>query len=214
MRSIKALELINNGRIEELKAALQDEIYQEQLAATPDAKKRYAAMKKYFTYTNHDGEYAQKPCIVKFEGDNYISFCNTWSLALTKEDCGEIELFDNAEGKYPDVCKLPRFDGIKKKIDFNRVIAEAKSLGYKLSKNEVGPRFKFLMLYDGTYYKIGLIDATYSIIDDGEIPMVYHPDGKKQPLTIQTSIGICMIMPVYMHSGEPDESHIIIKAII
>ena len=28
--------------------------------------------------------------------------------------------------------------------------------------------------------------------------MVYHPDGKRKPITIQTSIGICMIMPVFI----------------
>lgn len=33
---------------------------------------------------------------------------------------------------------------------------------------------------------------------NGEPAMVYHPDSKRQPLTIQTSVGICVIMPVYI----------------
>lgn len=202
--------MINNGQIEELKAKLQDDIYQESLKFKPNEKKRYIAMKKYFSYVNQTRECLQKPCEVEFEGKEYISFTNSWSLVLTTEDCGDMEKFDKSRGKYPDVCRLIRFDGIKKKIDFNKVIAEAKSKGYRLNKSEVNHTFKYLMLYDGTYYKIGLIDASYKIIDDGEVAITYHPDGERMPLTIQTDIGICMVMPVKFE-GEPDDSRVIIE---
>ena len=66
------------------------------------------------------------------------------------------------------------------------------------------------MRYDGTYYKIGLLESTFALIDDGEPAMVYHPDGKRQPLTIQTSIGICVIMPVYIESDSDVEAERII----
>lgn len=211
MRNIKALELLNKGKIDELRAALEDEVYQDSLKGNASAKKRYTAMKRYFGYTNSSRECLTKPCLVDFEGKRYTSFTNSWSLALTLENTGEIELFDTELGKYPDIGRLLRFDGVKKKIDFNKVIAEAKSKGYKLNKKEVGAGFNYLMLYDGTYYKIGLIDATYGIIDDGEPAMTYHPDGEKMPLTIQNELGICVIMPVFMHDGEPDESHVIIE---
>lgn len=46
MRSIKALEMLKKGQLEELKSALQDDIYQDSLKKKPNAKKRYAAMKK------------------------------------------------------------------------------------------------------------------------------------------------------------------------
>lgn len=211
MNARKVLELLNSNRIDELRLKVEEEIYEEALKGKPGAKKRYTAMKKYFGYTNQSRECLQKPCKIRFEGEDYISFTNSWSLILTKEDCGEIELFNEETGKYPDVGRLLRFDGIKKKIDFIDVIAEAKSKGYKLNKTEVGPGFKYLMLYDGTYYKIGLIDISFSIIDDGEIALTYHPDGEKMPMTIQTGLGICMIMPVFMHDGEPDESHVVIE---
>ena len=214
MRSIKALELIKKGKIEELQSMLEDEVYQETLKRKPDAKKRYMAMKKYFSYTNSARECLQKPCVVDFEDKTYTSFTNSWSLVLTTEPTGEIELFDKENLKYPDVGRLLRFDGVKKKIDFNAVIAAAKSKGYKLNRTEVGAGFKYLMLYDGTYYKIGLIDISHAIINTGEPALTYHPDGEKMPLTIQTDLGICMIMPVFMHDGEPDESHIIIEAVI
>ena len=209
MNNLKALELLESNRIEELRKTLQDEVYEENLKRKPGAKKRYGAMKRYFKYHKSVRECLEKPCKVKYEGNDYISFCNAWSLALTKEDCGEIELFNEENGKYPDVCRLLQFDGIKKKIDFRDVMAQAKSLGYRLNKSEVDGRFKYLMLYDGTYYKIGLIDITWSIIDDGEITITYHPDGERMPLTIQTSLGFAMIMPVKFE-GEPDEDKVVI----
>ena len=210
MDSRKVLDMLESNRIEELRKQLQDDIYEKALKTKSGAKQRYAAMKRYFKYHVSARECLQKPCKIKFEGDDYISFTNSWSLVLTKEDCGEIELFNEENAKYPDVGRLIRFDGIKKKIDFTDVIAQAKALGYRLNKAEVDSRFKYLMLYDGTYYKIGLIDASWSIIDDGNIALTYHPDGERMPMTIQTSLGMTMIMPVKF-DGEPDEEKIIIE---
>ena len=48
MRTVRILEMLNAGKLDELKAELKDEIYQESLKNKPNAKKRYAAMKKYF----------------------------------------------------------------------------------------------------------------------------------------------------------------------
>ena len=68
MRSIKALELLNNGTIEELSSALQDDIYQDSLKSNSSAKKRYAAMKRYFTYRDNDRVAFQKPGEVEIDG--------------------------------------------------------------------------------------------------------------------------------------------------
>lgn len=212
MRSLKVLEMINNGRIDELKTQLQEWIYLDSLKTRPGEKKRYTTMKKYFNYhSDTSRECLTKPCVVEFENRNYTSFTNSWSLILTTESSGEIELFDTDNGEYPDVIRLLRFDGIKKKIDFNKVIAEAKSKGYRLTKSEVGAGFKYLILYDGTYYKIGLLDISYGIIDNGGEAMTYHPDGARMPLTIQTDIGFCLIMPVFMHNGKPSDNTIVVE---
>ena len=101
MRSIKVLGMINEGRIEELKAALRDEIYQESLKKKPNAKRRYSAMKKYFGYTDSVREVCQKPCVIEFDGEEYTSFTNSYTLVLTKEPTGEIELFNQDNGRYP-----------------------------------------------------------------------------------------------------------------
>lgn len=196
MRNVEVLKMIDENRIDELKGKLRDEIYAEALNSKTGAKKRYMAMKKYFTYTTHAREAMEKPCTVKFNGKDYISFCNSYSLALTTESCGEIEQFTDVE-RYPDVVRLINFDGKKTTIDFKKVIAEAKAAGYKINRNEIsGYKFKYLMRYKKSYFKIGLLDATYSIIDDGEPAVVYSQASEKTPLTIETSIGVCMVMPI------------------
>lgn len=209
MKNTKVLELLNTGKIEELKQALADEIYAESIKSKSGAKKRYSAMKKYFGYHGSAREILQRPCEIEFEGKSYISFCNSYSLALTTESCGEINMVEDPS-RYPDVARLVHFDGRGKEIDISKVIAEAKSNGYKLNKKEVGLGFKYLMKYDETYYKIGLLEATYGIIDDGEIPLVYKSDKSNRPMTIRNDIGIAMIMPVRMDTG-PEVEHVVIE---
>ena len=67
MRSVKVLEMINEGKIDELKNKLQDEIYTDSLKGKSTAKKHYTAMKKYFSYTSSDRECCQKPCKIVFD---------------------------------------------------------------------------------------------------------------------------------------------------
>ena len=199
MQNTKVLEMLNNGQIEELKALLQDEIFTDSLKGNGNAKKRYSAMKKYFTYTKGNGNKAlEKPCVIDFEGQKHTSFINGYSIALTTETSGEMELYGDSDS-YLKVDKMVTYDGTKREIDFLQVIAEAKSKGYKIKKSEVGVGndFKYIMHYDGAYYKIGLLDATYSIIDNGGKAEVYHQDGKKtSPMIIKNDIGVAVVLPI------------------
>ena len=200
MNNVQILKMIDEGRIEELKAMVQDEIYTETLKKSkPGAAKRHSAMKKYFTYTKSAREALTKPCIVEFEGKEHVSFCNSYSLALTSESCGNIELFEDTE-RYPDVAKLIKYDGDVKffKDPFTSLIADAKSKGYKLKKSEVdSPKFRYLFKYDGAYFKLGLLDSAYSIIDNGSPVEIYHKSGDSfAPMTIKNDIGMCMILPI------------------
>ena len=212
MNSIKILEMINEGRIEELKGMLRDDIYAQVLNnKPPGAKQRYTAMKKYFSYVKHGREILQKPCIVEYEGKPYTSFCNSYSLALTSEPCGAIELCTEPE-RYPNVAQIVRFGNEERIIDFTKVFADAKSLGYRLNKGEVGSKFKYLMKYGNAYYKLGLIDATYSIVDDGKAAEVYHSTERVSPITIRNEIGVCTIMPMNVKDIQEliDENQVII----
>ena len=105
MKSSRVLEMLNKNQIDELKAALQDEIFTESLKTKPNAKKRYAAMKRYLANVSSAREVLQKPCEVEIEGTKYISFCNSYSLALTNETCGEIPLCEEPD-RYPPVARL------------------------------------------------------------------------------------------------------------
>lgn len=209
MKSSKVLEMLNNNQIEELKAALQDEIFTESLKTKPDAKKRYAAMKKYFKMADSSREICQRPCEVDFDGEKYNSFTNTYSLALTKETCGEIPMFDTTTGNYPDISRLVDRTGLYGRVAFEKVIAEAKSKGYKLTKSSLMTN-DYVMHLGNSYYRIGLIDVTYSIIADGKEATVYYNDGRFSKLTVENDIGICVIMPVRLEEG-PDDNAVVIE---
>ena len=206
MKNSKVLEMLEQNRIEELKAALQDEIFTESLNCKPDVKKRYTAMKKYLTYVDSVREILKRPCEIEIDGCKYTAFCNSYSLALTRETAGEIPVCEDPD-RYPPVTNLIKYDGDEGKIDINKVIAEAKSKGYKLKKSELMSN-GYLMHYGGAYFRIGLLDSTYGIINDGKEAIVYHVTGARRPLTITTDIGVGVIMPVHI-DGEPDESVII-----
>ena len=199
MKNTKILEMINNGQIEELKALIQEEIFTDELKSKPGAKQRYAAMKKYFSYSGKNANRATSmPCKITFREEEYISFINGYSLALTKESSGEIELFGEPE-KYMKVEKLLSFENEINTVDFNKVIAEARSKGYKLKRAEVEQNgdFRYIFHYDNAYFKIGLLDATFSIINDGSEVKVWHPGSRKEisPIIIENNLGVCMILP-------------------
>lgn len=208
MKSSKVLELLNQNKIEELKAELQDEIFTESLKTNPSAKKRYTAMKKYFTYVSSIREALSKPASIEFQGKQYTSFTNGYSLVLTKESCGEMKMFNEEFGNYPDITRLIDFTGNEGRIDFNKVFAEAKSKGYKLKKSEVIGS-GYLMHYKGSYYRLGLVDSTFGIINDGEPASVFHLDGDyRSKLVINNALGVCVIMPVNIENL-PEEAVVI-----
>lgn len=209
MKSSKVLEMLIKGYVEELKAELKDEIYKESLKSKPNAKKRYTAMKKYFTYVTSVREACSKPATIEFQGTEYTSFCNSYSLVLTTESCGEMVMFDPDKGNYPDVTRLIHFEGEKDTIDISDVVARAKAEGYKLKRDTVMNN-QFLMKYKGNYFRIGLVDSTFGVIDDGDKATVYCIPNSNRPITIENNLGVCVIMPVRMES-EPEPGTVVIE---
>lgn len=210
MQNIRVLEMINNNQIEELKVMLRDEIYADLLKKKPGASKRYSAMKRYFTFVDTEREILQKPCLIEYEGLGYMSFCNSYSVALTKEPCGAIEMFTDVD-RYPDVSRLIRKEGDEIYINFPDIFARARLDGYRLIKAEANThKFKYLLKVRNSYFKLGLVDATFSIINEGEPAKVYISNDPYKPMTIETGIGICTIMP--MRIDEVADHHILIEA--
>lgn len=207
MKSSRVLEMLNQNRIDELKAELQDEIFTESLKTKPNAKKRYAAMKRYLKTCSESREILTKPCEVTVLGDKYNAFCNAYSLALTTETCGELEMCSEPD-RYPKVEHLVKFDGEQEKVDFNKVLAEAKSKRYKFTKNAIHSN-DYLMDYNGAYFRMALVDITYGIIDEGQEIDVWF-SGKFKPITIQNILGIGVILPI-RYDGDTVEDSVIIK---
>lgn len=205
MQNSKILEMLDKGQTEDLKNLLQDEIYANSLKSNPSAKKRYAAMKRYLKTISEARPILTKPCEVEFEGEKYNSFTNSYSLVLTKESCGEIPMCDEPD-RYPDVTRLVHRAGDLEKVDFNKVLAEAKSKGYKYSKNSIHNN-DYLMKYNDSYFRIGLVDITYGVIDEGKEIDVYF-NGKNRPITIENDLGIGIVLPIRT-DGELEGSIII-----
>lgn len=203
MQNTKILEMLNSGQIEELKVLIQEEIFTDELKSKPGAKQRYTAMKKYFSYIKNSNPFYTMPCVIDFCGEKYTSFSNGYSIALTKESSGEMKLFEDSE-KYLNISKMITYDGEVKKIDFKQIMAEAKSKGYRLKNSEVDQNrdFKFMLHFNNAYFKIGLLDITYSIINDGEIVTVYSKGEKHSPLILKNDIGICLVLPFNYNAGK------------
>lgn len=199
MKNTKVLEMINNGEIEELKNILQDEIYNDSLKGNGTAKKRYATMKRYFKYPMKNDQKLQMPCKdITVHGEKYNSFIDGYTLVLTTESIGELESYDNSKNTYFDVGKMVDFSLAKsvEEIDLNVILAEAKSKGYKYKKTEIGTGndFQYVFKYKDGYFKVGLLDQAFSIIDDGNKAEVYYTN-EISPLLIKTSIGIALVLP-------------------
>lgn len=215
MRNVKVLEMINDGKIEQLKALLAEEIYQDSLKGKSNAKSRYAAMKRFFRYNNKSAIEASKyPCKdVKVKNELYNSFLDGYCFALTTESIGEMEAYDNSSGTYLNIDSLVNFDKAEsvERIDFNKVFAKAKSLGYKYSKLEFDAyKFQYVLKYKDSHYKISLLDKSYSVINDGELAEVYYI-GLKSPLLIKTSIGIAGVMPFHTNNTKEVKTIIYIE---
>lgn len=206
MKNSKVLEMLEQNRIDELVNELRDEIFMESLKTKPNAKKRYSAMKRYLKTISESRPILTKPCEVEFANKKYNSFTNSYSLALTTETCGELEMCDEPD-RYLDVTRLIHFDGDESKIDINKVLAEAKSKGYKYTKTGIHKN-DYLMKYNDAYFRMALVDITYGIIDEGEEITVFY-SGKHRPITIINELGVGIILPIRY-----DAEHIVDAIII
>lgn len=191
------LEMLENGKIEELKKTVQDEIYQKELSYIPGAKQRYSAMKRYFKHANGANKACLLPCKdVRLPDGIYNCFTDGYTFACTTESIGDLESFDKSEGNYLDIGGIINYSGDMELLDLNEVLAEAKSKGYKYKKSEIGndKSFQYGFKYRDGYYKVGLLDQAFSIVNDGNKAEVYY-SGAKGVLYIKTGIGVCGILP-------------------
>lgn len=197
MKSEVILEMLKNNKIEELKRILEEEVYKNAMQ-DKGGKARYSAMKRYYRFADKDKvEKLKKPCKdIEYQGKLYNCFIDGYCFALTAESLGNMETYDNANNDYFSVGRLISFNGDMEKLNLNKILAIAKSKGYKYKKSEVDTiNAVYYLKYKGSYYKIGLLDKAYSIINDGEEAEVYY-SGKSDVLIIKNNIGIAGICPI------------------
>lgn len=210
MNNIKILEMINNGQIEELKGKIQDEIFEAELKKSggTDAKKRYAAMKRYFKYCDIQDDrfrYPYKNLLVGIHGEKKEMNCflDGYSFVLTPESIGNMEDFDSVsdDKKYIDVQRMINIPSEYEEVNLNKILSKAKSKGYKYKKLEFDrSKFIYAWNYKDAYFKVGILDQAYSVINDGQKAKVYYT-GEKSPLYIETTVGLACILPMRWNNG-------------
>lgn len=197
MKSEVILEMLKNNEIEELKRILEEEVYKNAMK-NKDGKDRYSAMKRFYRFANKNGgEALKKPYKdLEYNGKLYNCFIDYYCFAVTTESIGNMENYDNSNKDYFNVSKIITFNGDMEKLDLNKILAIAKSKGYKFKKSEIDANnASYYLKYKEAYYKIGLLDKAFSIINDEEEAEVYY-SGKNNVLIIKNSIGIAGICPI------------------
>ena len=202
MKNEKILEMLNNGEIEELKKVISEEIYNSSLDKNSNAKSRYKAMKDFYKFPSDKTDTRfLKPCKKSIRGQLYNCFLSSDVLVCTKESTGNIELYNEKEEEreWFNVEKLINTSDFEiiEDINFNDILSEAKSKGFKPVKQEIqyGNCAKYYLHFRNAYYKIGLLNKGYSIIGSGKYQEVFYR-GSKEPLYIYNSLGIVMLLPV------------------
>ena len=223
MKTEKILTMIEDGRIEDLKKMLRDEIYTNSLKVSGriGSSQRYAAMKRYFKYSDpNKNKRIAYPC-KDIEVNNFIvngkfnCFADGCSIVLTTEDIGELEDFESVTGgqDYYNIGNfIGNYNNDPQEIDINEVLAKAKSMGYKFCKKEIEygckDKPKYLWKLGDIYGKIGILDQAFGIINDGEPAKVwsYSP---KASILIGTSIGFALVLPIVLKEKEKHNFQII-----
>lgn len=209
MKAQYILEMLNDGKIKELKALLSDEIYKSEIQ-DKDGKNRYSAMKRFFRFADkNEREVLKKPCKdIEYNGKLYNCFIDGCCFVITTENIGNMENYDNSNGDYFNIAGLISFNGDMEKLNLNAILANAKTKGYKFKKSEIDTNNAlYFFKYKETYYKIGLLDKAFSIINDKKESEVYY-SGENNVLIIKNSVGIVGICPIKL-KGDIDSKIII-----
>lgn len=216
MKNEKIIEMLHDGKIEELEKILQNEIYTNSLKNNGTAAKRYKAMERYFKWVNDKEPLSlQKPCKnISVHGNTYNSFVDGYCIALTTEDIGNIETYDNTDNTYFDVENFFDFSRVTDTMPVNvsEILALAKSKGYRYKKSEydILGNFEYVLKVNDTYVKIGLLDKAFSIIDDGNNAELYYTSSKS-PIILKNDIGIALVLPFYNNDGKIEERKTVIN---
>ena len=184
-------------------------------------RSRVAAMKRYFKYADKSKSalsYPKKNVVVKIYNQNYNFNCFTdaYSVVLTFDGIGYMETYDehcndpyiNIEGIFGYLNEIQSTECL---ININDVLEKAREIGYKFKKSELqNGDSKYFWKYRGRYYKVGIVDQAYSIINNEGVSNVIC--GSHGILFIDNIFGVAAIMPFHLdacNQKQKDEKIII-----
>lgn len=181
---------------------------------------RLSAMKRFYKYNGQPPMYCRYPyakaklCVDGIENTYNVFFCS-YCFVITKEDIGDMERWkatkDESEFPIKGIQKL--LDGLDlanaEYSNIHNILDQTKARGYRYKASELNTsgEFKYLWKYKDEYVKMGILDQAFKIIDDNENAIVYYT-GPRYPIFIETSVGICGVLPIYW-TGKAREVEII-----
>jgi len=163
---------------------------------------RLKAMERFLKFPKtFDNKYMNYPCQITIEGIKYYGFTDGYSIAITTEDIGTLELYDADKYNgvpYPNLAVYLEDSKYTKVENFqiNSIITEAKKQGFKLTKH-CNRKKPFLLKFAGAFYDIALIYKAYSIIDTGKSVIAkYDTERAFSPIILSNAIGKCFMLPI------------------
>lgn len=213
LTSDKILKMLNLGETDELKKLLQNEIYIKELNRKNGADKRYKAMINYFKLSVLNKPVCRFPYRKNIKGITYSCFTDGFSAVLSKEDLGNMELYDEKKynSPYMDIEKIFKTNSeiIFENFNMSKVFATAKSLGYKLNKGSLSGNKAFIFELEGIYFNISLLDKAFRIIDNGEKVNILREQRTYSPIIVENNIGKCLVLPINTNTNLLKEHTII-----
>lgn len=161
-------------------------------------KKRYTALKNYLKDIEKEGcPQLIAKCFKKNE--EYIVH-NNYSIIFIKEKIDDIPIVTEEDNHnlfdYKQIVNIFDDDSKYLKVDFNKVLQTAKSVGYRFKKSELTTdKFKFVLKIEEIHLRMGLIDRAYAIINDNQPAKIIYTTKSTNPIQIQTNIGTAIICP-------------------
>lgn len=201
----KILKMLNSGKTDELKSLLENEIYIKALNKETGVDKRYKAMINYFKLSVSLNPLCRFPYRKKIDGVTYSCFMDGYSVVLSEEDLGNMELYDEKKFNAPYTNIENLFEEpneiVFKKFNMNKIFAAVKVLGYKLNKSSLSGKKAFIFELGGAYFNIGLLDKAFRIIDNGKEVNILRGKRRYPPIIVENDIGKCLVLPIV-----PDEN--------
>ena len=192
MKNEKILQLLEENKIETLKELLKKELLEKELKKS-NRGNRNKAVKRFFKFEHNNlifNNFTEK--------NGYYYMADGCCAVKTTEQPIMLENkidYDEFRGKDME----PLYDtSITKKyenIDIKKVLIDAKINGYRYAKKETTANASYYFKFKDTYFKIGLLDKAFSVIDNNK-PVTLYYRGKRSALMIANEIGQVLIMPM------------------